>query len=92
MADLAVGAYPQLGSGLQSPGDRAFDESAGLEQPLLAAIAARQIDAADISVNQIRRLLVRGDDELIAQTSPASGARLHGAQPRREKTLPKSGS
>ena len=81
VAEMALRAYPQLEAELQSQAIVLLASRPAWGRSLLGAIAAGRISSSAVNANQIRRLLIAGDDELKAEVARVWGTLRTAAQP-----------
>lgn len=87
VADVVLDAYHHLAAELQPVAIELLTGRAAWSKRLLAAIAEERIAAASLNVNQVRKLLASGDDELRDLVRATWGTLRTERDPTRERVL-----
>ncbi|MGE0606711.1 MAG: PVC-type heme-binding CxxCH protein [Pirellulales bacterium] len=87
VADIVASAYPKLAGDLQPKAIELLTQRATWSKRLLAAIGDKQIPADALNVNQVRKLLAGGDEELAAAVQAVWGTLREDRNPQREEVI-----
>jgi putative heme-binding domain-containing protein len=86
-ADVVLAAYPQLATNVQPQGIELLTQRTSWSQRLVDQIAAEKIPATALNVNQVRKLLSLGDEELTKAVARHWGTIREGRDPTREQLI-----
>lgn len=87
VADMVLKAYPTLSGEAQPRAIELLTQRAAWSKALVAQIAAKKIPNSAINVNQVRKLLSLGDQELAAEVTKHWGTIREGRDPAREQLV-----
>jgi putative heme-binding domain-containing protein len=86
-ADAVLAAYPRLPPNVRPQAIELLTQRTAWSRRLVAEVAAGRIAAADLNVNQVRKLLSQGDPELTAAVARHWGTIREGRDPAREQLI-----
>jgi putative heme-binding domain-containing protein len=87
VAAVVVAAYPKLATDIQPLAIELLTQRVGWSRHLVAQIAARQIPTSALNINQVRKLLALGDEELSTEVTRHWGTIREGRDPAREQLI-----
>ena len=84
---LVLANYRQLAPDSQAQAIELLTQRAAWSKPLLTQIAAKQIPTGALNINQVRKLLSHGDDEIKSAVARLWGTIREGRYPAREQLV-----
>lgn len=85
VADIVLAAYPKMETGLQPKAVELLTQRPGWSKQLLEAIGKKKLPPSVLNVNQVRNLVLQGDDELVKAVREHWGVVRTGRDPKREQ-------
>lgn len=87
VADIVLKAYPTLSGEIQPRAIELLTQRVAWSKALVGEIAAKKIPTSALNVNQVRKLLSLGDQELAAEVTKHWGTIREGRDPAREQLV-----